>query len=111
MKMKATVTTSTGRKVELSINADFSSVEANIGRIPNAPEEVKFAIDQTKTGFQSRFLVREVGNKRLEVILSGNDLAAAQALFAAVSEASRLRAEDFAAYEAHRQGVLAMLNQ
>ena len=82
------------------------------------------AIDQTKTGFQSRFLVREVGNKRLEVILSGNDLAAAQALFAAVSEASRLRAEDFAAYEAHRlraedfaayeahrQGVLAMLNQ
>lgn len=109
--MKATVTTSTGRKVELSINADFSSVEANIGRIPSAPEEVKFAIDQTATGFASRFLIREVGNKRLEVILSGNDLAAAQSLFAAVAEAVRQRAEDFAGYEAHRQGVLSMLNK
>lgn len=109
--MKATVTTSTGRKVELSINADFSSVEANIGRIPSAPEEVKFAIDQTATGFASRFLIREVGNKRLEVILIGNDLAAAQSLFAAVAEAVRQRAEDFAGYEAHRQGVLSMLNK
>ena len=109
--MKATVTTSTGRKVELSINADMTSVEANIGRIPGAPENVKFAIDQTATGFKSRFLVREVGNKRLEVILSGDDLAAAQALFAAVAEASRMRIEDFESYEAHRQGVLAMLNQ
>lgn len=109
--MKATVTTSTGRKVELSINADLTSVEANIGRVGNSAEDVKFAIDQTKTGFQSRFLVREVGNKRLEVVLDGDDLAAAQRLFAEVSEASRLRAEDFAAYEAHRQGVLSMLNQ
>jgi len=109
--MKATVTTSTGRKVELSINADMTSVEANIGRIANSAEDVKFAIDPTATGFQSRFLVREAGNKRLEVILSSADLAAAQSLFAAVSEASRQRAEDFAGYEAHRQGVLAMLNQ
>ena len=109
--MKATVTTSTGRKVELSITADFSSVEANIGRIPGAPEEVKFAVDKTATGFASRFLVRELGNKRLEVILTGDDLAAAQALFAAVAEAGRLLQEDFAAYEAHRQGVLAMLNK
>lgn len=109
--MKATVTTSTGRKVELSINADFSSVEANIGRIGSALEDVKFAVEQTVAGFQSRFLVREVGNKRLEVVLSGGDLTAAQALFAAVAEAGRLLAEDFAAYEAHRQGVLSMLNQ
>lgn len=109
--MKATVTTSTGRKVELSINADMTSVEANIGRIANSAEDVKFAIDQTGTGFQSRFLVREAGNKRLEVILNSDDLAAAEMLFAAVAEASRQRAEDFASYEAPRQGVLAMLNQ
>lgn len=109
--MKATVTTSTGRKVELSINADITSVDANIGRIANSPEDVKFAIDQTATGFQSRFLVREAGNKRLEVILSGDDLAAAKALFTTVAEARERRQEDFAAYEAHRHGVLAMLNK
>jgi hypothetical protein len=86
-------------------------VEANIGRIANSAEDVKFAIDPTATGFQSRFLVRAAGNKRLEVILNSADLTAAQSLFAAVSEAGRLRAEDFAAYEAHRQGVLAMLNK
>ncbi|HBN8236274.1 TPA: hypothetical protein ACSPLY_004670 [Pseudomonas aeruginosa] len=70
--MSIQVTSTNGRTVNLKIES--GSVVASSG-------PVKFMADKTDTGFESRFLVPEAGNRRIEVALTGKDLEAANALF------------------------------
>lgn len=100
-----TVTSSTGRKVTLSLDDTHTSIIANVGTI-GVHKNVTFGVTQKATGFASDLLIEEAGRKRLEVILTGDDLDASRALFAELESIIKDRYEDLAAYEARRARIL-----
>jgi hypothetical protein len=94
-----TVTTSTGTKVSLE-NTGSNIIASIVGT------QIKFGAVQTATGFASRFLVSELQNTRAQVILSGNDLAASNGLFAEQARILDKCAAQDAEYERRRQQIL-----
>lgn len=97
----------TGKRISIEINADGSSIVASaIGT------DISFMADQTETGFKSRF-PEYVGGKRtyIEVVVSGDDLERVRALFAELADRVKARGDFEREYDAHRQGVLSMLNK
>lgn len=101
------VTSKTGKRINLTINADGSSITASL-----IGGNISFSADQTETGFKSRF-PEHVGGKRtyIEVVVTTDDLERVRALFAELADRVKARGEFEREYDAHRQGVLSMLNK
>lgn len=95
------VTSTNGRIITLAIEG--ASIVASSG-------PVKFMADKTATGFESRFLVSEAGNRRIEVALSGKDLEAASKLFAELHASIEENAAMHRELDANRARVLKGMN-
>ncbi len=99
--MSIQVTSTNGRTILLTIEA--GSVVASSGPI-------KFMADKTSNGFESRFLVPEAGNHRIEVALAGKDLEAAHALFAELAASIEETSEMHRELDAHRARIAKAMN-
>ncbi|EPK7732412.1 hypothetical protein [Pseudomonas aeruginosa] len=94
--MSIQVTSTNGRTVNLEI--ELGSVVASSG-------QVKFMADKTDRGLESRFLVPEAGNRRIEVALTGRDLEAANALFSELAASVEATNEMYRELDAERAQI------
>ncbi len=99
--MSIQVTSTNGRTINLAIEG--ASVVASSG-------PVTFMADKTSTGFESRFLVPEAGNRRIEVALAGKDLELANALFDELAASIEANAEMHRELDARRANITKAMN-
>lgn len=86
------VTTKSGKVIEITRVGD--SLTANVNG-------VNFQVDQTASGCKSRWIVREFKG-RVEIILEGENLAAANRMFAEMAaEIDERLAAEYGAYARH----------
>ena len=86
------ITSKTGKQITLA------QVGANIVATCGP---ISFAAVRTEQGFASQLLVREAGNRRIDVILEGADLVVANALFDELAASVATLAAEETAYAAH----------
>ena len=98
-----TVTSKTGKQINLSVNADYCGITATVGAI-------KFGAEQTETGFKTRFPETINGTRtHIHVVCEGEELVKVQALYVELHDAINRRHASQAEYERHHAGVLKMM--
>lgn len=101
--MTTTVTSKTGKQIDISIDNTCTSIVAKAG-------DISFGAEQTATGFKTRFPLT-LGGKRthIEVTFEGAELAKVQALFAELADGIDRRSAAQAQYDRQHAAVLKMM--
>lgn len=97
------VTSKTGKKIEIAIDAACTSVIAKAG-------DISFGAEQTATGSKTRFPLT-LGGKRthIDVAFEGAELAKVEAIFAELRDGIARRSADQAQYDRQHAAVLKMM--